>query len=243
MITLSVDDQKSATDLMIFMLKKIDPNGKHLTASSMDEVFKILNDSFDIIFLDVEMPGLNGIEGASVLKKKYPKLNIVFVTGHPRYLQQAFSLHPSGFLTKPVCEQDIIDELKELRFPLKSKEIKVQCSPFGIFVDNRPFVFDAAKTTELFAYLIYKNGVYCTNNELCGVLWNDDMGKRSRLRQLVMELRGFFENLFTEDILLKKYGAIGLDTELDPLVSLPLSTVTMQIGLVNKEKRLSETSR
>ena len=39
----------------------------------------------DAIFLDIEMSGLNGIEAADLLQKRYPTLNIVFVTGHPEY--------------------------------------------------------------------------------------------------------------------------------------------------------------
>ena len=211
MVTLTVDDQEDSVKVMKYMLENIDPNGIHLTASTMEEAFNKIDESVQIIFLDIEMPGLNGIEGASVLKKKYPRLNIIFVTGHPRYIYEAFPLHPSGFLTKPISMQDIIDELEELRFPLPKYEIKVQCSPFGVFVDDKPFYFYAAKTAELLAYLIYKDGIYCDNQELCMVLWGEDMRKSGRLRQLIMELRGFFENTSSENILLKRYGAIGLD--------------------------------
>ena len=68
MITLSIDDQKAARELMSFMLNKIDPGGKHMTASDMDEAFELLSDEVQIVFLDIELPGMNGIQGAAEMK-------------------------------------------------------------------------------------------------------------------------------------------------------------------------------
>lgn len=67
------------------MLGRIDPRGRHMTASNMDEAFALLSDEVQVIFLDIEMQGLKGIEAADLLGKKYPRLNIIFVTGHPEY--------------------------------------------------------------------------------------------------------------------------------------------------------------
>ena len=71
MITLSVDDQQSVTDLMIYMLIKIDPNGTHMRASNMEQAMQLLSDDVQILFLDIEMPGTNGIDAVPMLKEKY----------------------------------------------------------------------------------------------------------------------------------------------------------------------------
>lgn len=146
MITLSVDDQKEAAELMLYMLRKIDPNGTHMCASNMKDAFRLLNDEVQIIFLDIELPGLNGVEAAPMLKEKYKKLNIIYVTGHPEYVFDAVGMHPSGFLTKPVCEEDIIRELQELRFPLGTVKapLKVQCSPLRSLRTANPLISGAA---------------------------------------------------------------------------------------------------
>ena len=73
MITLSVDDQKSVTNLMLYMLNRIDPNGTHMSASNMKQAMELLNDEVQILFLDIEMPGMNGIDAVPVLKEKYKK--------------------------------------------------------------------------------------------------------------------------------------------------------------------------
>ena len=74
MITLSVDDQQSVNDLMVYMLKKIDPNGTHMSASDMKQALSLLSDDVQILFLDIEMPGLNGIEAAPMLKENKKKI-------------------------------------------------------------------------------------------------------------------------------------------------------------------------
>ncbi len=215
MITISVDDQKESTELMLFMLNKIDPAGTHMSASNMKEAFELLNDDVQIIFLDIEMPGLNGVDAAPMLKDKYKKLNIIYITGHPEYVFDAVGMHPSGFLMKPVCEEDIIRELQELRFPLNTfkSPLKVQCSPFALFVNGMPFDFGRGMTIELFAYLIYKEGAYCTNGELLGILWDGDPDKQGNLRQLVMNMRSCLREIGAENIIVKKYGKIGINIE------------------------------
>ncbi|MBR0515770.1 MAG: response regulator [Eubacterium sp.] len=213
MITLSVDDQKAARELMSFMLNKIDPGGKHMTASDMDEAFGLLSDEVQIVFLDIELPGMNGIQGAAEMKKRFRNLNIIFVTGHPEYGFEAHGVHPSGFLAKPVCEQDIVRELRELRFPLEipKSPLTVQCSPFAVFVNGEPFDFKRDRTIELFAYLIYRNGAFCTNGELLGALWDGDPEKQGYLRQLVLDMRERLKDIGAEQVIAKKYGKIGIN--------------------------------
>lgn len=215
MITLSVDDQKAVTDLMVYMLKKIDPHGTHMAASDMKQAFALLNDDVQILFLDIEMPGMNSIDAIPELKEKYKKLNIIFVTGHPEYVFDAVDMHPSGFLRKPVCEEDIIRELHELRFPLEpvKSPLKVQCRPFALFANGKPFDFGRGLTIELFAYLVYKEGAFCTNGELLGILWDGNPDKQGNLRQLVLNMRNCLEKINAENIIIKKYGKISVDID------------------------------
>lgn len=216
MITLSVDDQQEVLLLMQKMLTDIDPRGTHLTANNMDEAFGLLSDKVQIIFLDIEMPGLNGIEAARLLQKKYPYLNVIFVTGHPEYSLSAHDVFPSGFLTKPVDEQDIRRAISHLRFPVADakRPLRIRCSPFTVFVNGIPFDFKSIKTSELFAYLVYKNGAFCSNGELLGVLWDGNNDKSGRLRQLIMDMRSSLEEAGVENVVLKKYGRTGIDMSL-----------------------------
>lgn len=69
MITLTVDDQEEVTSLMKRMLTKIDPDGVHMTALNMNDAFDLMSEEVQIVFLDIELPGLNGLEAANILQK------------------------------------------------------------------------------------------------------------------------------------------------------------------------------
>jgi DNA-binding LytR/AlgR family response regulator len=71
----------------------------------------------DVALLDVDMPGMNGIEVAEIMCQINPRLNIIFVTGYPEYALQAFSVPVSDFIVKPVSEDALKASFKKLRFP------------------------------------------------------------------------------------------------------------------------------
>lgn len=71
----------------------------------------------DVALLDIDMPGLNGIEVAELMCGINPRLNIIFVTGYPEYALQAFSVPVSDFIVKPVSEEALKASFKKLRFP------------------------------------------------------------------------------------------------------------------------------
>lgn len=62
------------------------------------------NKIYNMIFLDVEMDGLNGIETAETLHKKSPSSLIFFVTHHEDYMDEALDNHAFRFWTKPISE-------------------------------------------------------------------------------------------------------------------------------------------
>ena len=71
----------------------------------------------DAALLDIDMPGLNGIEVAELMCRINPRLNIIFVTGYPEYALQAFSVPVSDFIVKPVSEDALKATFNKLRFP------------------------------------------------------------------------------------------------------------------------------
>ena len=73
----------------------------------------------DVALLDVDMPGLNGIEVAELMCQINPRLNIIFITGFPEYALQAFTVPVSDFIVKPVSEDALRASFQKLRFPLE----------------------------------------------------------------------------------------------------------------------------
>ena len=216
MITVFVDDNENARLMMERLLNNIDPDGTHYFADSAQAGLKLLeeNDKIDVIFLDIEMPGINGIEAAHFIEAHYPGTNIIFVTGHPEYARDALRVYCSGFVEKPFDEDDLKDVLKHLRYPLKQKnQLVVRCEGhFAVFLNGEQLTFKRKLTNELFAYLVYKNGAMSTNGDLLGILWDGDPNKSDFLRQLVKDMRDVFESVGITDIIVKRHGSIGLNT-------------------------------
>lgn len=73
----------------------------------------------DVALLDIDMPGLNGIEVAELMCQINPRLNIIFITGFPEYALQAFTVPVSDFIVKPVSEDALRASFQKLRFPFE----------------------------------------------------------------------------------------------------------------------------
>lgn len=68
---------------------------------------------YDILFLDIDMPGINGIETAGRIRRTDRRVKIIYVTGYQDYMSRSFAVHPFSFLIKPVEKEEIIRQLKE----------------------------------------------------------------------------------------------------------------------------------
>lgn len=62
---------------------------------------------FDIIFLDIEMEGLNGIDTAEKLRLQGDRSRIIFLTSHKKYVFSAFDVSASHYLLKPLDTQKL----------------------------------------------------------------------------------------------------------------------------------------
>ena len=56
----------------------------------------------DVVFSDIEMPGINGLEFAVRLKAISPQTKIIFVTAYSEYALEAFRIHAKGYILKPM---------------------------------------------------------------------------------------------------------------------------------------------
>jgi len=99
---LVVDDEQPALDELIYQLGKDERIGTIVGCDSAPEALRVLRDTeVDVVFLDVAMPGLDGLELASVLSRFKQPPQVVFVTAHTE--------HAVDYLLKPVRE----DRLRE----------------------------------------------------------------------------------------------------------------------------------
>jgi len=76
----------------------------------------------DLMFLDIQMPGLNGFEVVQALSEQGVKMPIVvFVTAFDQYAMKAFEVHALDYLLKPADEERLATTLDKVRLQLQSK--------------------------------------------------------------------------------------------------------------------------
>lgn len=100
---LLVDDEAPARSELRFLLDEAGGVQVVDEASSAVEVLRLVKTvSYDAIFLDIDMPGLNGVQLADVLTNLEKAPAIIFVTAHGEHAVKAFEVAATDYLVKPV---------------------------------------------------------------------------------------------------------------------------------------------
>ncbi|WP_328398575.1 response regulator transcription factor [Nocardia sp. NBC_00416] len=75
----------------------------------------------DVVLLDVEMPGLDGVQVASALRTAYPEVRVLMVTtfGRPGYLRRAIDAGAGGFVVKDTPARELADAVRRVHMGLR----------------------------------------------------------------------------------------------------------------------------
>lgn len=218
---IAVDDERIALQNLVEAIGAAAPDAAIYEFRNADEALRFAAEHpCDIAFLDIEMRGISGIELAKRLKGFNTQINIVFVTGCSQYTGDALHLRASGYVMKPATKESVLEELENLRHPVKRQTGKcVWVQTFGnfeVFVDDQALHFKYSRSKELLAYLIDRRGALCTNGELECVLWEDESGnakKAAYLRKLRSDLIHTLDDAECEDVLVVQPGKLGVVPE------------------------------
>ncbi|MDO4288629.1 MAG: LytTR family DNA-binding domain-containing protein [Eubacterium sp.] len=69
---------------------------------------------FDVLFMDISMPGIDGLKAAEIIRRRDSRVKIVFLTAYPEYIYRSVSLHIFDYILKPVKPSKIEALLLEL---------------------------------------------------------------------------------------------------------------------------------
>ena len=88
----------------------------------------------DLAILDINMPDIDGIALAIRLKQTHPKTAVLFLTAYQEYVFDAFSVHPTGYMLKPVPLEELATEIQSAFADEKPvRRPSVQARTFGEF--------------------------------------------------------------------------------------------------------------
>ncbi|GHJ48427.1 DNA-binding response regulator [Catellatospora sp. TT07R-123] len=112
---LAVDDEPPALDELAYLLRN-DPRVGHVhTAPDATEALRILRDTeVDAVFLDLRMPGLDGMDLARLLQRFARSPAVVFVTAYDDRAADAFDLGVVDYVRKPVRSERIAESLRRV---------------------------------------------------------------------------------------------------------------------------------
>jgi len=218
---LALDDSELALELLVQSIKDAVPDAQVFPFNMPSDLIKFAKiKPCNIAFLDIQMWGMTGLEVAKALKDIYPKMNIIFVAAHTRYIKKSFELYPSGYLLKPVAKDAILREIENLRYPVEYKpehNFKVRVQTFGnfdVFIDDKPLVFSRLKAKEAFAYLIDRKGATVTTAELASILWEEreyDRSLQNQTQVIISCMMKMLKDNGVSDIIKKERNQIAVD--------------------------------
>jgi two-component SAPR family response regulator len=222
-----VDDEYLSLVKLSKMLKEFDQitfiNAYNDPLEALD---KAREDNPDIAFLDIDMPGMNGLVLAEALIDILPDIEVVFVTAHDKYALQAFQIHAVGYLLKPVQFDDINKELRviEKRYKKHVNSVKydtIYISSFGDFNcslkedGSLPVLFRTEKSMELLAFLMMQKGRAVNKEVICDVLWPEmDLERATKnFYTTCYYLRKVFSDLGFPNIIIRRSNSYSLNQE------------------------------
>ena len=111
-----VDDEQLARDELAYLLKHDDVNVVAQGKNGLEAVNLIKEHSPDLVFLDVQMPGLDGFGVIKkLLDKKVPLPKIVFATAFDQYAVKAFEVNAVDYLLKPFDKKRVAQAIQKAR--------------------------------------------------------------------------------------------------------------------------------
>lgn len=177
-----VDDEPLALEFLAVQIGKIkDAEISKFTHFSIDEHDHFIREA-DIIFLDIEMPGKNGLQLADQILEFNPDLEIVFVTAYNEYAVQAFELNALDYIVKPVQLERLEKTFERIEINKATKEYPVSSSLhinvcgeliFKQEGKNEYPRWRTAKAQELFLFLLHHAGITIRKSEIVELHWPD----------------------------------------------------------------------
>ena len=212
MNAICVDDEGLILSRTVSLVKK---TGKFDNVESFMEAKEALayldENTADLALLDIDMPEMGGLELAAKMKEKCPGIRIVFLTGYSEYAVDAYAMHATGYLLKPIGYNKLLEEIEyALNTPVSGQDAgpvadvssksahRVKVETFGYFnilVDSKPVVFKRSKAKELLACLVDRQGQFVSRKDIFYILWKDDDYDRARQKYFDTIIRSLKETL------------------------------------------------
>lgn len=228
MTAVCVDDEELILQRTVSLVKKTNKFDTVEYFSDSEEALDYFNGSkADLALLDIDMPNLGGLDLATAIKERCPDIRIIFLTGYSEFAVDAYAMHATGYLLKPVSYDRLLSEIEyALEAPkaaeaqtVSDEKTRVKIDTFGYFnitVDGKPIIFKRSKAKELLACLIDRRGQFISRKDLFYILWEDDdydRAKQKYLDTIIRSLKETLEEYEVSDIFEMEKGLMRVDPD------------------------------
>ncbi|AIQ32948.1 MULTISPECIES: response regulator [unclassified Paenibacillus] len=188
-----IDDEKPALQHLERLLLKdgrLEITGKYTSARRGLEHLE--QEKADIVFLDIGMPEMNGLEAGEYIAGLDRSTRIVYITAYSEYAIEAFELNAADYLLKPVTSQRLSKTLERLEVRIEQNEARVETLPEPAaavkqlsilcfkrleFMDStepgRKMQWRTSKAQEVFALLLHNRGQWILKDTIVDWVWPD----------------------------------------------------------------------
>ena len=220
MKTILVDDM--LLDMQLFELKCKDVPDFEIVGKFTDPLEAIAfskDNVVDFALLDIDMPGMNGMELAWELRRIRSDIIIVFVTAHTKFAVEALKMKADYIVFKPFDREDILDVMERAKLFRQRQKKRFYFHTFGAFdmiADGKTVKFRSAKAKALMALCLYRLGRPVTIYELVENLWGEaaaDAPEKTGYRRTIKELTDTLKDYGAEKIFIRERGSVRLDLE------------------------------
>ncbi|MGE7091555.1 response regulator [Lysinibacillus sp. NPDC048646] len=162
---------------------------------------------FEVIFLEIKLDELSGLEVADIIKTNRPHVSVIFITSYRDFAIQAYEVGALDYLLKPISharlEKTVLRiehefSMQKLTQQASSTLLKVQCfDQFAVYSNNSLVSFKTEKTKELFSYFILHPNMPIHRDYLIEILWPDldYVRAKSNLHTALSYLRKTLNNI------------------------------------------------
>ena len=141
----------------------------------LDTIEFVKNNDVDIVFLDIVMPDITGIECAKKLKEMRPDIIIVFISAFDEYVRDSNKIGGDYYIVKPYKREVLEMTVSRMKLLQKRQRKKLFVQTFGRFslLDDGKPVNLTGKAKEILALVVTKRGKEISNEELYSTIWED----------------------------------------------------------------------
>lgn len=218
MLVYVLDEKTAECDALTAILKTEYPGAQVRAFYTEAQMKDAASDTPDVLI--VRAGGKDGHTKKKILRAGVDpaKTNVIYAASTGVYAMEALSVFASGYLLLPTGGEAMRAQMKHLRHPVMRKRLRAfTFGTFCLFCDGKPVSFTLAKSKELLAYLIDREGALVSRKEVHATLFEEGEYTRAdqkKLSKIVHALEADLDAIGVSDLFLRQKNGYAVNREI-----------------------------